>query len=89
MKKFKPNLTSKQYIESQIVKCLNESIAYEAQKRVIVKTLGNENKKEDAIKALTALEQQLKAGQAVLGVWKELYYEENNLITKIKNFFIK
>jgi len=75
MKKLKPTITTKQYVEQQIVKYLTDAVIYEAQLRVIKKTLEDENKKENAIKAIGAIEQQIQAGKEALKVWEEFLNE--------------
>ena len=66
-------ITLKKYAEQQIQKYLNEAIVYEAQIAVVTKTLVDKDKKENAIKALTALNQQIEAGKAALKSWEEYY----------------
>lgn len=73
MKTFNPTITKKQYAEGQVVDSLNKIIICECQKEVIETTLGDEDKKENAIKALTALDTQLKASHELLKVWTEFY----------------
>jgi len=72
-KTFKPTITKEQYAERQIVESLNKILICECQKEVVANALEDKNKKENAIKALTALDTQIKASHELLKVWKEFY----------------
>lgn len=69
----KAQITLKEYAKQQIQKYLNEAVVYEAQIRVINMTLSDESRKEKAVTALTALNQQVEAGKAALESWNILY----------------
>ena len=73
IKKLKSSLTKKQYVESQIVKYMTEAVVYECQIDVISKVLEDETKKEASIKALTALNLQVKAVNEQLIAWNDYY----------------
>jgi polysaccharide pyruvyl transferase WcaK-like protein len=75
MHNLKPRLTQKDYAIQQIQKYLDEAVVYESQIRVITKTLGDDSKKDNAMKALTALNEQVKAGKEALSKWEEFYEE--------------
>ncbi len=78
--KLKATITTKQYIEQQIIDQLNKAIIYKAQLKVIEKQILDKDKKDNAMKAVAALQEQLKAGKATLKAWEEYYLE----FTKIK-----
>ena len=73
--KLKATITTKQYIEQQIIDQLNKEIIYKAQLKVIEKQILDKDKKENAIKAVAALQEQLKAVKATLKAWEEYYLE--------------
>jgi hypothetical protein len=71
----KSRITQKEYAGQQIQKYLEEAVAYSTQVLAITKTLENKDKKEAAMKALVAIQEQLKAGEETLKVWKDVYNE--------------
>lgn len=73
--KIKPTVTTKKYVESQIRDQLNKAIIYKAQMKIVEKTILDEDKKDNALKAVAALQEQIKAGQASLKAWED-YYDE-------------
>lgn len=81
MNNIKPRLTHNSYAAQQIQDLLDKNIIYEAQIAVVSKTLEMKDKKEAAMKALTALNEQVKATNEQLKAWGE-YYEETSKETK-------
>ena len=75
MHNIKPQITPKEYAAQQIQKYLNESVVYDTQIKVIMKTLIDPAKSDNAMKAISALESQVAAGKEALKAWEELYEE--------------
>ncbi|MCK9320048.1 hypothetical protein [Methanoculleus sp.] len=71
----KATITLKSYAEAQIKEQLNTLVILEAQTRVVSKTLSIPEKKEAAMKAITALTEQTKATKDQLKAWEEFYKE--------------
>jgi vacuolar-type H+-ATPase catalytic subunit A/Vma1 len=72
----KPTITIEEYAKQQIQDALNKEVIYTAQVRVLTKSVGDKEKKNEVIKALTALEQQIEAMKQTQEVWEEVYLEE-------------
>jgi intracellular sulfur oxidation DsrE/DsrF family protein len=70
-----PRITQQEYVLQQIQKYLDETVIYETQIKVITKTLIDDDKKDNAMKALTALNMQVKACNEQLKAWEDLYDE--------------
>jgi intracellular sulfur oxidation DsrE/DsrF family protein len=83
MHNLKPRITQKEYALQQIQKYLDETVVYEAQIKVITKTLIDDEKKENAMKALSALNMQVKACNEQLKAWEEFYEELEKESTSI------
>lgn len=87
MKQFKAKITSKEYVEQQIQKILDSAVTFEAQKNLLMKAVADDDKKEKAIKAITAIDAQLEAGQNQLKLWVESYREleeKGRVVTIVK-----